>query len=90
MDSGAKQDIEKSSIYEQAGRLSEENTEESLEQAMFLYQSIRFPYMPLIPCRLPKQTSISIRTCNVSYLSVFLQIYCKCGINCFLLASLLK
>ena len=36
MDSGAKQDIEKSGIYEQAGRLSEENTEESLEKAMLL------------------------------------------------------
>ena len=31
MDSGVKQDIEKSDIYEQAGHLSEENTEESLE-----------------------------------------------------------
>lgn len=41
MDSGAKQDIEKSGIYEQAGRLSEENTEESLEKAMLLYRSIR-------------------------------------------------
>ena len=41
MVSGAKQDVEKSDIYEQAWRLSEENTEESLEQAMLLYQSIR-------------------------------------------------
>ena len=41
MVSGAKQDVEKSDIYEQAGRLSEENTEESLEKAMLLYRSIR-------------------------------------------------
>ena len=36
-----KQEVEKSDIYEEAGRLSEENTEESLEQAMLFYQSIR-------------------------------------------------
>ena len=41
MDCGAKQEIEKSDIYEQAERLSEADTEESLEQAMLLYQSIR-------------------------------------------------
>lgn len=40
MDCGAKQDIEKSDIYEQARCLSTEDTEESLEQAMLLYQSI--------------------------------------------------
>ena len=38
---GSKQEVEKSYIYEQAERLSGENTEESLEQAMILYQSIR-------------------------------------------------
>lgn len=38
---GVKQEIEKSDIYEEAGHLSEENTEESLEQAMLLYRSIR-------------------------------------------------
>ena len=41
MDCGAKQEIDKNDIYEQAGRLSEKGTEESLEQAMLLYQSIR-------------------------------------------------
>lgn len=40
-DCGAKQEIEKSEIYEQAGRLAAENTEESLEEAMVLYRSIR-------------------------------------------------
>ena len=38
---GTKQAVEKSVVYEQAGRLSEEGTEESLEQAMRLYRSIR-------------------------------------------------
>ena len=38
---GARQEIAKSDIYDEAGRLSEEGTEESLEQAMLLYQSIR-------------------------------------------------
>ena len=41
MDCGAKQEIGKSDIYELAGQLSEKDTEESLEQAMLLYQSIR-------------------------------------------------
>ena len=41
MDCGAKQEIEKSDIYELAGHLSKKDTEESLEQAMLLYQSIR-------------------------------------------------
>ena len=40
-DCGAVQEIDKSDIYDAAGRLSEENTEESLEQAMLLYKSIR-------------------------------------------------
>lgn len=40
-DCGAVQEIDKSDIYETAGRLSGENTEESLEQAMLLYQSIK-------------------------------------------------
>jgi len=38
---GTEQAVEKSEIYEQAGRLSGEDTEESLEQAMLLYRSIR-------------------------------------------------
>ena len=41
MNCGAKQEIEKSYIYEQAERLSGEGTEESLEQAMLLFGSIR-------------------------------------------------
>ena len=41
MDSSAKQDVVKSDIYEQALRLFEKDTEESLEQAMLLYRSIR-------------------------------------------------
>ena len=41
MDCGVMQEIDKSDIYETAGRLSGEDTEESLEQAMLLYQSIR-------------------------------------------------
>ncbi len=40
-DCGAKQTIEKSDVYEQAGLLAGEDTEESLEQAMALYRSIR-------------------------------------------------
>ena len=40
-DCGEKLEIDKSDIYDEAGRLSEENTEESLEQAMLLYKSIR-------------------------------------------------
>lgn len=40
-DCGTVQAIEKSDIYEQAGLLSGEGTEESLEQAMLLYRGIR-------------------------------------------------
>ena len=40
MDCGAKQVIGKSDIYELAGQLSEEDTVESLGQALLLYQSI--------------------------------------------------
>ena len=40
-DCGARQAIEKEDIYREAERLTGEDTEESLEQAMLLYRSIR-------------------------------------------------
>lgn len=40
-DCGTKQAIEKSDVYRQAGLLAGEDTEESLEQALLLYRSIR-------------------------------------------------
>ena len=40
-DCGAKQTIEKSDVYDQAGLLAAQGTEESLEMAMRLYRSLR-------------------------------------------------